>query len=222
MNSPRRATNSLRKPADGSRLFPTQDQRPIVLGARLGASIMRSFELTRVVLLAAALSMAANVDNARADVRAIYETGGKTLFSIAVPDGWVLATGGSGADGGAPRILGMNPEGDLSLWVGFLSPAEPKDLEEAEAYVKELGKNLVSQSKVDRVSDGKLGPLPARFYLGRGTREGAPVEFGVAIAALPGPRAVICVSVGEYGAREEYREKIAAIIGSLRAEAGSQ
>jgi hypothetical protein len=162
------------------------------------------------------------MQHASADVRAIYETGGKTLFSIAVPDGWVVATGGSDAHGAAPRILGMNPEGDLSLWIGFLSPAEPKNLEEAEAYVKDLGKGLVTGSKVDRVSDGKLGTLPARFYIGRGTRESAPVDFAVAIAALPGQRAVIGLIVGEYGAREVYGDDITAIIGSLQAEVGSQ
>ena len=177
---------------------------------------------TRVGMLATVFLMIASIQYASADVRTIYETGGKTLFSIAVPDGWVVATGGSDADGAAPRILGMNPEGDLSLWVGFLSPAEPKNLEEAEAYVKDLGKSLVTETKVDRVNDGKLGTLPARFYIGRGTRQGAPVDFGVAISALPGPRAVISIIVGEYNAREVYREEIAAIIGSFHVEVGRQ
>lgn len=182
---------------------------------------MLLLKMMRVGLLATVLLMVTGMQNASADVRAIYETGGKTLFSIAVPDGWVVATGGSDADDVAPRILGMNPEGDLSLWVGFLSPAEPKNLEEAEAYVKDLGKRLVTEGRVDRVNDGKLGTLPARFYVGRGTRESAPVDFAVAIAALPGPRAVIGVFVGEYGARDIYGDEIAAIIGSLQAEGGS-
>jgi hypothetical protein len=184
---------------------------------------MLLLKMTRVALLATIILMVASVQYVRADVRAIYETGGKTLFSIAVPDGWVVTTGGSGADGAAPRILGMNPEGDLSLWAGFLSPAEPKNLEEAEAYVEDLGKSFVAESEVDRVNVGKLGTLPARFYIGRGTRKGAQVDFGVAIAALSGPRAMIGVIVGEYGAtREVYRDKIAAIIGSLQADAGNQ
>ena len=183
---------------------------------------MRLLEMTRLGLLATAISMTASVQHASAEVRVTYETGGKTLFSIAVPDGWVVATGGSDGDRGPPRILGMNPEDDLSLWVGFLSPAEPKNLEEAEAYVKDMGGSLVSDSHVDRVRDDKLGALPARFYIGRGTRQGAPVDFGVAIAALPGPRAVIGVMVGEYDAREVYRDEIAAIIASLQVEVGSQ
>ena len=179
-------------------------------------------KVTRVGLFATLLVVVANMQHASADVRAVYETGGKALFSIAVPDGWIVATGGSDADDAAPRILGMNPEGDFSLWIGFLSPAEPKNLEEAEAYVKDLGKSLVTETKVDRVNDGKLGTLPARFYIGRGTRQGAPVDFGVAISALPGPRAVISIIVGEYNAREVYREEIAAIIGSFHVEVGRQ
>lgn len=183
---------------------------------------MLLLKMKRAGLLVTVFLMVASLQSASAQVRAIYETGGKTLFSIAVPDGWILATGVSDEDDAAPRILGLNPEGDLSLWVEFLSPAEPKNLEETEAYVKDLGKSLVTESHVDRTDDGELGTLPARFYIGRGTREGAPVDFGVAIAALPGPRAVIAVIVGEYGAREVYEDEIAAIVASLQAEAESQ
>ncbi len=179
---------------------------------------MPILKIIRPGLLALAVSMAAVVPSAMADVRVTYETGGTTLFSIAVPDGWVVAAGGSGEQGGPPRILGMNPEGDLSLWVGFLSPAEPQNLEEAEAYVKDMGQSLVSESHVDRVDDNVLGTLPARFYFGSGTRQGAPVDFGVAIAALPGPRAVITVIVGEYDAGEVYGDEIAAILASLQVE----
>lgn len=179
---------------------------------------MPLYKTKRLGLLALAISMLASVQQASADVRVTYETGGEALFSIAVPDGWVVAVGGSGGEGGPPRILGMNPEDDLSLWVGFLSPAEPQNLEEAEAYVKDMGRSLVSESHVDRVDDNVLGTLPARFYFGSGTRQGAPVEFGVAIAALPGPRAVITVIVGEYDAGEVYGDEIAAILRSLQVE----
>lgn len=182
---------------------------------------MPLFKMKRLGMLVVAISMMANVQDASADVRVIYETGGEALFSIAVPDGWTVATGGSGGEGGPPRILGMNPEDDLSLWVGFLSPAEPQDLEEAEAYVRNMGQSLVSESHVDRVDDNVLGTLPARFYFGSGTRQGAPVDFGVAIAALPGPRAVITVIVGEYDAGEVYGDDIAAILGSLQVEVES-
>lgn len=167
-------------------------------------------------MLVLALSIAAGMPSAMADVRVTYETGGTPLFSIAAPDGWVVTTGGSAGEGGPPRILGLNPEDDLSLWVGFLSPAEPKNLDEAEAYVRDLGRSMLSESHVDRVDDNVLGTLPARFYFGRGTRQGAPVEFGVVIAALPGPRAVITVIVGEYDAGEVYGDEIAAILGSLQ------
>ncbi|GMG83989.1 hypothetical protein LNKW23_32030 [Paralimibaculum aggregatum] len=171
--------------------------------------------LARAGMLAALMLAAAGVQSVRAEVRAIYETGGRALFSIAVPDGWVVATGSGSEEDGVPRILGITPEGDFSLWIGFLSPEEPRDINEAEAYVRDLGTKLVDDSRVERVADGELGVLPARLYLGQGTRAGAPIDIGVAIAALPGPRAVIGVIVGENGAREVYDLDIAAILGSL-------
>ena len=132
------------------------------------------------------------------------------------PDNWLVVTGGTGSDTSGPRILGLHPEEDMSLWIGFLSPVEPKSLEEAEAYVIDLGRGLVDEAEVQRTEDGRLGNLPARYYLGRGLREGAPVGFGVVIAALPDSRAVIGIVVGEYGARDVYREPIDAILASLK------
>jgi len=170
------------------------------------------------VLAALWLMAGVTVSPAAGAVRVIYETGEQALFSLDVPDNWLVVTGRSAAGGEAPRVIGMHPEGDYSLWIGFLSPVEVKTLEEAEAYVVDMGGNIVSGGKVERIVDGKLGGLPARYYAGSGTREGAPVDFTVVITALPKQRMVIGLYVGEYGAREVYQEQILAIASSFQVE----
>jgi len=163
------------------------------------------------------LMLAVSASPAAGAVRVVYETGEQALFSLDVPDDWLVVAGRDEAGSGAPRILGLHPEGDYSLWIGFLAPAEVKTLADAEAYVVNMGPRLVSGARVERIEDGKMGNLAARFYSGAGTRQGAPVDFIVVVTALPKERMVIGVYVGEYGAREVYQEQISAIAASFRA-----
>jgi hypothetical protein len=159
---------------------------------------------------------------ATADVRFIYVTNGEALFSVAAPDGWLVATGETQPNSRTPRILGMNPEADYSLWIGFFSPQEVGTLEQAEAYVKGMGGSIVQDATVERESNGRLGEMAARYYSGSGTRDGAPVDFTVALAELPDARVLIGVFVGEYGARSVYEDSIAAIVNSVKAAEGGR
>ena len=173
-------------------------------------------KLVRLFLTAAALAMAFAAWNpAAAEVRVTYDAAGKDLFSVAVPDNWVVTAGASEEGEERPRILGMHPEGDLSLWIGFLSPVEAKTIADAEDYVRGLGPRIVQNATVERQKDGTLGGLPALLYTGKGTREGAPVDFSVGIVSLPGGRQVISIFLGEYSARQVYQADIDAIAKSL-------
>lgn len=152
-----------------------------------------------------------------AEVQLTYDAAGKALYSLSVPDNWVVTTGASDGEAERPRIIGLHPEDDLSLWVGFFSPAEVNSMEEAETYVKGMGASIVKDAVVEPPSEGMLGDMPARYYRGRGTRDGAPVDFTVGFVALPGERILIGVFVGEYGAREAYQRQIEAIVHSIKA-----
>lgn len=173
-------------------------------------------KLVRLFLTAAGLALAlAAWQPAAAEIRVMYDAAGKDLFSIAVPDNWAVTTGVSDEGEQRPRVLGLTPEGDLSLWIGFFSPVEAQSVEDAENYVKGLGPRIVQDATVERQKDGTLGDLPARLYSGKGTRDGAPVDFSVGIVSLPGGRQVIGIFVGEYGAREVYKADIDIIAKSL-------
>lgn len=172
----------------------------------------------RILAAAALLALAgANAKPALAEVRITYDAAGQALFSVAAPDNWIVTTGGEALDEGRPRVIGMHPEDDFSLWIGFFSPSEARTIEDAEEYVKSLGPRIVKNAAVERQKDGTLGGMPARLYTGTGTRGGAPVDFSVGIVSLPGGRQVIGIFLGEYGARTVYQTEIDAIAQSLMA-----
>lgn len=159
---------------------------------------------------------------ALAGMQAIYESDGKPLFSVTVPDNWIAVAGEDVGPDSPPRVMGLHPEDDYSLWIGFLSPRDAKTLDEAEVYLKGLGSNLVQNATVTRSKDTVWGGMPARLYHGQGTREGAPVDFSVGLVSLPGGRQLIGVFVGEFGARDIYQDQIQAISASIQAAGASQ
>ncbi len=170
------------------------------------------------MLIAAGLAAATLTwQPALAEVGITYNAAAKALFSLSVPDNWVVTTGAAAEGDERSRIIGLHPEGDMSLWVGFFSPNEVTSMAEAEAYVKGMGASLIDNAKVERGADGMLGDMPARYYNGRGTRDGAPVDFSVGFVALPGERVLIGVFVGEYGARETYHPQVNTIVHSIKA-----
>lgn len=185
--------------------------RPRRLNTALKAAFMA------VWLAGGALPAAAQ----EAGTRVSYLTDGKAQFTVTAPDRWVVATGADrplpeGEEGPpAPRVLSLHPEEDFSLWIGLMTTPGPASLEEAEAYVQDMGPNLLSEGTVTRETDGQFGSVPARFYRGSGARDGAPVEFAVAIAGLPSGRMAIGVFLGEHGAREIYADEIETIIRSF-------
>lgn len=163
---------------------------------------------------------------ATADVTAIYGVGDTPLFSIAAPDDWVLTTGRetNPNEGEAsalfPRVLGMHPENDRSLWIGMFSPEGVSDIPGAEAYIRNLDGFLVEDPKIAFERETLIEGRPAKFFRGGGTRDGRDVEFSLSLIQLPNERVVIGVFVGEDGARQAYAPVIDGIVASFRSVSG--
>lgn len=161
---------------------------------------------------------------AKADVRVIYDGGFGELFSVSMPDGWTVTSGlRPGADPDAPeqpRVLGMTPEDDLSIWMGFLSPPGIANLEDAVDYVEGVSRQIVQDPVVELSEDFVLDGRPGHLYAGTGTRQEAPIDFGVAVIDLPGDVVVIGLFIGEFGAREAYQEEIDFVTSSFKVMGG--
>lgn len=187
--------------------------------------MLTSYRVNRVagrrVALTAAL-LAGMALPATAEIMASYETGGRDVFSVRVPDNWVVSAGGFEARqapegiGAVPRVLGLRPENDPRIWVGFLSPDGVATIAQAEAYIQSLDLRLVEDPKLGAAEQTVIGGRSARTYSGTGTREGRPVNFTIALIDMPGARTVIGVIVGENGARGLYRDDITALVRSFR------
>lgn len=157
---------------------------------------------------------------AAADVRVIYDGGFGELFSVAMPDGWVVTSGlRPGTDPDAPdqpRVIGMTPEDDLSVWLGFLSPPGISDLDAAIAYVEGVSAEIVQNPVVELSEDITVDGRPGHLYAGTGTRQDAPIDFGLAVIDMPGDVVVIGLFIGEFGAREIYQEEIDYVTSSFK------
>ncbi|SLN37558.1 hypothetical protein PSA7680_01816 [Pseudoruegeria aquimaris] len=174
----------------------------------------------RSLLCAAVLALGAVP--ATAEIMASYETGGRDIFSLRVPDNWVVSAGGFEARQApeevtrVPRVLGLRPEADRRVWVGFVSPDGVSTTAQAEAYIRSLDLRLVEDPRLGPPRQTTIGGRSTRTYTGTGSRDGRPVSFTIALIDMPGPRMVIGLIVGEEGARGLYRDEINALVRSFR------
>ncbi len=186
---------------------------------------MNMFSLQGIARVACAsvLSLGFMTAPSLAEVTATYDGGGRDLFNIAVPDHWVLATGGfenyaseASEKPAVPRVLGMRPENDNRLWVGFLSPDGVSNVAQAGSYIRNLDKRLVESPQIEEKRTTSIGGRSATYFHGEGQRNGKPVDFTVGVIDLPSNRVAIFVIAGEHGARSLYRDELNDIVRSFR------
>jgi hypothetical protein len=175
--------------------------------------------------VAASLALALPAVSASADVPVTYTDVGRGLFTIMVPDFWVIQTGGlrdltdpkTEETRQTSRVLGLQPATEPRMWMGFVSPHGVRSFEEATAYLQDIGPFLVRNAQVDGQKSARIGGLPARTFAGRGTRDGKAVTFTAVVIDLPGPRMAVSIVVIEAGAAPDLVDDINAVFASFRA-----
>ena len=155
----------------------------------------------------------------------IYKDGPRALFQLEVPDFWSLRTGGL-RDLAAPdsddirdvsRVFGMTADAHPGVWVGVISPHGVATLEEAAAYLRDIGPFLVQDASVSPPTPRKVSGMPARRISGQGSRDGKAIDFTVLAIDLPGNRVAIAVVVFEAGADTDPVGDINAMLASIKA-----
>lgn len=186
---------------------------------------MKIFSLQGITKFASAsvLSLGVMAGPSVAEVTATYDGGSRNLFEIAVPDHWVLATGGfenyatqDAEKPAVPRVLGMRPENDNRVWVGFLSPDGVSNVAQAARYIRNLDRRLVESPQIEEQRTTTIGGRSSTYFNGTGTRNGKPVNFTVGVIDLPSNRVAIFVIAGENGARSLYRDELNHVVRSFR------
>ena len=156
---------------------------------------------------------------AQADTPVTYTEDGRGLFSFAVPDFWVLRTGGPreiedtrlGDTRAVSRVIGMRPVTDDAVWMGFVSPAGVATIQDGIRYLRDIDKFLVKDPALSDTTDARIGGLPAKLFRGTGRRDGKGVSFTAAVIDLPGNRVAIAVAILRDGADPGYTDDLNAV-----------
>ncbi len=178
--------------------------------------------LKTALAVCAALWVGAAVP-AAADTPVTYTDAGRALFSFAVPDFWVLRTGGPrdiedtelGDPRAVARVMGFKPVTDESVWMGFVSPAGVTSIQDGLRYLEDIDKFLVNDPTVTSTSDTRIAGLPAKVIRGTGARDGG-VSFTATIIDLPRGRVAIAVTILRNGADPAYVDDLNAVFASFR------
>lgn len=161
---------------------------------------------------------------ADAGPRLVYETGGESLFSIAIADHWMVNVGketpaSEMPDGTEPnpRVISLVPDRpEASLWVGFWSPLGVGSLDDATKYLIGLEGRLLENAKVESRSMLDVAGASGFILRGTGDRYGLQLEFSIAVLDLKGDRVAVFAFIGEPGEREQLQVALSSMLNSVQ------
>ena len=162
---------------------------------------------------------------ARADAPIVYKDGPEAIFSLEVPDFWTVRVGGArtltppGED--APRVvervMGLEPESDSGVWIGFVVPEGLSTLDEAAEYARALAPQIAKDTQVTEFETRRIAGYPARVYRGKGRRNGTTVHFTVSLIDLPNGSVIFSMTALHPDYRQDVLQDVNAIYNSIRA-----
>lgn len=178
----------------------------------------------RRLVLAALLCAGASVPGAGAGVTVTYETQGRALFSLAVPDDWKVLVGFEVSDSETPtgkaplaRIVSVLPhEGDPVMWTGFWSPAEVQQIEDARGYFERVAPRFLAEAEVTFREDRVVNGMVVRVVSGVGKREERDFDFAIAALQIAPDRVAFAAFIGEPAAHDLYESTLIGIFNSIR------
>jgi hypothetical protein len=137
-----------------------------------------------------------------ADVAVIYSLQDKPYFSMEIPDSWLVNVG-SEIDAQVPedeqpppRVITVMPEEKSILWFGAWVPFYLQNLDEAQEYLSSLDDFLVDKPVLVKTDDVNLNDMPARYFMGKGERDGKPADFFVMLFQLSKDNIGVAIYIG--------------------------
>lgn len=138
-----------------------------------------------------------------ADVAVIYSLQDKPYFSIEIPDAWLVNVGSEmdplqvpEDEQPPPRVITVMPEGESILWFGAWVPVYLQSLDEAQEYLSSLDEFLVDEPVLIKTDDVNLNDMPARYFMGKGERDGKPMDFFVMLFQLSKDNIGVAIYIG--------------------------
>jgi hypothetical protein len=138
-----------------------------------------------------------------ANVAVTYSAKDKPYFAIDIPDSWQVNVG-SDADTTdlpegeipPPRVITVMPDDGSILWFGAWVPAYLNSLDAAQEYLSSLDDFLVDNPVLRKTDDVNLNDMAARYFTGKGEKEGVAVDFFVMLFQISEENIGIAIYIG--------------------------
>lgn len=153
--------------------------------------------------------------------RLVYEIDDVSLFSVDIPDGWLVdldfaqeATE-AGVDEPQFRVVEISPGDGSHVWMGLWALPQAETLERAASYITSLRQELFTDVAMSEPAGATVNGMKALTSKGTAKREGEAVELAVALFEPRTGAIVAALYVGEVEAWRAHSAELEAMIGSL-------
>ncbi len=82
------------------------------------------------------------------------------------------------------------------MWFGAWVPVYLQSLDEAQEYLSSLDDFLVDKPVLVKTDDVNLNDMPARYFMGKGERDGKPMDFFVMLFQLSKDNIGVAIYIG--------------------------
>ena len=171
-----------------------------------------------IILLAILFSGTA----ASANVAVTYSVQEKPYFTIKIPDSWRVNVGEEidankvpEGELAPPRVLTMMPDDDSILWFGTWVPIYLHSMDAAQDYLSSLDNFLVDNPTLEKTDQVDLNTMPARYFKGKGEREGKPVDFFVMLFELSKNDIGIAIYIGSPDTTKTHFNELRGMLKSI-------
>lgn len=174
-----------------------------------------------ITLLAALLCFSAT---ANAQVAVTYVTNNKALFTMEIPDTWIVNVGTESdtaklesGQTSAPRVVTAMPEDGTILWFGTWVPDGVKTLDDAHEYLLSVKDYLIDEATPSvKITDAKIGRMPVRYSTGTGIKNGKKVDYFAMLFQLNKSHSGLAIYIGPEKATDAHREELKSMVRSIK------
>jgi len=157
-----------------------------------------------------------------ANVAVTYSLQHTPYFTMEIPDSWQVNVGsetdtakGPTGELAPPRVITMMPDDDSILWFGAWVPVYLHDLDAAQEYLSSLDGFLVDNPVLVKTNQVDLNTMPARYFKGKGEREGKPVDFFVMLFELSKEHIGVAIYIGAPDTTNAHLEELRGMMKSI-------
>jgi hypothetical protein len=157
-----------------------------------------------------------------ADVAVVYSIQDKPYFSMDIPDSWRVNVGAeedsaqlAEDEQPAPRVITVMPEEDSILWFGTWVPYYLRNLDEAQEYLSSLDDFLVDEPVLVKTDDVNLNAMEARYFMGKGKREGKPADFFVMLFQVSDENIGVAIYIGPPATTSAHKDALLGMMKSI-------